>query len=511
MAKKSNDKVIVTHKGALVEKYGTSGVAKIRQALNALIAADKKRGIQTRVVHLDDSGVMKKLGVRRFVDIADYRAAKVAIDGVYKKLDPDYLLILGSTDVIPHQDLRNPAYETGPDGDDDHEAWSDLPYACDTPYDRDIAKFVGPTRVVGRLPDLTGATEPSHLLKLLKVASTWTCSSPKEYTKHFGLSAYSWRLSTQKSLDKLFGPGHSMLTAPPRGPSYPKGELGARMHFINCHGGKASPEFLGQKGSSYPVSLETRHTRSVRPGTVASVECCYGAELYDSVTLGLDHPICQSYLREGAYGYFGSTTIAYGPADENGAADLICQYFLRNVLEGASIGRAALVARQQFVEECKQTDPIDLKTLAQFCLYGDPSITPVETSKETKAPKGVDKEDADRFRRRERRAKLKETGDFLQKTKPTASKRQSGVRMSPQAHTALRNIAAKEGLPRNLKFDAYAVKGAKKPRGGSAKAATAPSRYYLAISRPDPSKYRVVVVAKELNGRVIDHRVYYER
>lgn len=90
-------------------------------------------------------------------------------------------------------------------------------------------------------------------------------------------------------------------------------------------------------------------------GTVAAVECCYGAELYDATTLGIDLPICQSYLRQGAYGYFGSTTIAYGPVDSNGAADLICQYFLLNVLEGSSLGRATLAARQQFVGNAAQT------------------------------------------------------------------------------------------------------------------------------------------------------------
>ena len=33
-----------------------------------------------------------------------------------------------------------------------------------------------------------------------------------------------------------------------------------------------------------------------------------------------------TYLTEGAYGVFGSTTIAYGPSEGNGQADYICQY-----------------------------------------------------------------------------------------------------------------------------------------------------------------------------------------
>ena len=64
-------------------------------------------------------------------------------------------MILGAPDVVPHQDMKNPAFD--PPDDPDEYAYGDLPYACDAPYSRDIATFKGPTRVVGRLPDLTKA------------------------------------------------------------------------------------------------------------------------------------------------------------------------------------------------------------------------------------------------------------------------------------------------------------------------------------------------------------------
>ena len=92
-------------------------------------------------------------------------------------------------------------------------------------------------------------------------------------------------------------------------------------------------------------------------------------------------PICQRYLIQGAYGYFGSSTIAYGPEEGNGAADLITQYFLMAVLDGASLGRAALVARQRFVQQTAELDPVDLKTLGQFNLLGDPSIHPATVTR----------------------------------------------------------------------------------------------------------------------------------
>ena len=88
---------------------------------------------------------------------------------------------------------------------------------------------------------------------------------------------------------------------------------------------------------------------------MAAVECCYGAPLYDSITLSLPLPICQRYLIEGAYGYFGSSTIAYGVRYGQWSADLITQYFLL-AIDGASLGRAALTARQQFVQQSAELD-----------------------------------------------------------------------------------------------------------------------------------------------------------
>src|SRR5688572_27704841 len=507
-----DDKIIVTHKGALIAKYGTKGVKRIETALRALVAADKKRGVKTRIVPLDDTRTMKSLRTRPLVDNTDTRAAKIAIDGVYKRAKPDYLMILGATDVIPHQDLRNPAFDAG--DDDDRFAYGDLPYACDTPYSRDIATFVGPTLVVGRLPDLTGASEPSHLLSLLKTATQWKGRKTDDYKSHFGLSTHSWRKSSQRSIDEIFGDNNgTLLISPPKGPRY-RAELGARMHFINCHGGPAAPEFYGEKGSSQPIALTTDTTaRRIREGTVASVECCYGAELYDSVILDMDIPICQSYLRQGGYGYLGSTTIAYGPAEPpNGAADVLCACFLRNVLAGASVGRATLQARQQFVEQCDQADPVDLKTLAQFCLYGDPSVVPVMNNAPMETPKGVNEDVVVRAERHERREKLRKKGEFLKRTKPTASKPEHGARMSKQVKTALGNFAAEGGLSRKQHFTAYAVKGARRSNRGKTKAESNVTRYYVAVGRPRRSSpYRVVVVARERNGHVFERRIYFER
>jgi hypothetical protein len=510
-----SDKIIVTNKSALKAKYGAAGLTAIQSAVSKLIAADKKRKITGQLVYLDDAAAMKKMGGTAVTVAASPRQNKKAIDSICKKAEPDYLVILGAIDVVPHQDLKNPAHSAD---DEDAQAYGDLPYACDAPYSTDIARFVGPTRVVGRIPDLVGANRPTYLLGLLKTATGFVSRPAKDYENYFGLSTDEWKASSSMSLEGVFGNSTRLVLSPKDGPNHTAAVLKPLAHFINCHGGSSSPVFQGQKGGSYPESLTSKLIDGkIGEGTVASVECCYGAELYDSITLGLDLPICQNYLQQGAYGYFGSTTIAYGPADANGAADLICQYFLKEVRDGASTGRAALTARQKFVEQTGQMDPIDLKTLGQFCLLGDPGITPVATMAGQDASKGAAvAEDDVRFARAERRVGLREKGLFLAKTKPTASKPIPDSKPAPKAKAALESIAKKAGLGGKETFRAFAVntKSSKKTAGG--KAASAPTRYFLTVGsreKPVPPKVNagVAVVAKEVNGTIVGYRIYEQR
>jgi hypothetical protein len=513
-----NDKVIVTNRSALVKKYDSNGIAAIGQALKDLVDSDKQRGIETKIVHIDSEEDMRGAGNIKVINALDARQNKEAIDAIYNSLNPDYLVILGAPDVIPHQDLKNPVFaQNGGDGDDDAYAWSDLPYACNTPYSQDTSSFIGPTRVVGRIPDLFGASEPSYLISLLRTASQYKSRPIQDYGKYLGLTAEVWKGSSSISIRNIFGNDQDLLLAPPSGPEYPNGQLNCLIHFINCHGATAAPEFYGQTGNSYPISLTTQKTSGqIREGTIAAVECCYGAELYDSATLSADKPICQSYLEQGTYGYFGSTTIAYGPADTNGSADLICQYFLIQILNGASIGRAALMARQQYVGNVSQMDAVDLKTLAQFYLLGDPSIQPIVKSHPTDIPPEVDTSEAERFTRAERREKMKQMGEFLSKTKPTASKQVPAGDLSSTARDALSNIVKKAGLPSDVKITAFGVETPPGVEGIDAKATVVPSRYLIAIGIPHGThkeniKRGVAVVAKELNGRIINYRIYHQR
>jgi hypothetical protein len=84
------------------------------------------------------------------------------------------------------------------------------------------------------------------------------------------------------------------------------------------------------------------------------------------------------YLLGGAAAYVGSTNRAMGPSISNAQADLMVQFFLDAVLKGGSTGRAMLQARQRFANTQKMSTPTNLKTLAQFVLYADPSVVPID-------------------------------------------------------------------------------------------------------------------------------------
>src|SRR5689334_740905 len=159
-------KIIVTHEAAMRKKYGRRWL-KVKAAVKKLIAADRRSGITSLFVALDD----RKFGQMRartgtpttFKDAIDYAY------GVHRK--PDYIAILGGPDIVPLQDMTNPL--TGDDRKDDPVVPSDLPYACDAPPSADISTFLGPSRAVGRIPDLPKTSDPALLIALLGHATRW--------------------------------------------------------------------------------------------------------------------------------------------------------------------------------------------------------------------------------------------------------------------------------------------------------------------------------------------------
>ena len=279
-------------------------------------------------------------------------------------------------------------------------------------------------------------------------------------------------LTTRLSLRELFGSASDLQISPPKGPAWPKTALARRSHFINCHGDTLDPSFYGEWDGEFPEAhASARLAGRISDGTVVAAECCYGGQLYDPE--GGQMGICSAYLGNGAYGVFGSSTIAYGPADTNGSADLICQYFLKHVLAGASLGRAALEAHQQFVERVTLLDPVDLKTLGQFSLLGDPSIHAVATVKSTAASTKAFKATVRSMPptpigRTLRRERLLRRGLALPKIVATVRKQ---AKNAPPKVKAMLASAAKETHLKDVRFASFAARPIANGLSKSAKAA----------------------------------------
>lgn len=385
------DKILIGNAQALEAKYGPGGAQKIQQAVQGLIAADKTRGLRTQLVDISDAAAMKPFRGSKVTTSTSERQNKEAVDAIYRSARPDYLVILDAPDVIPHIKLDNSISD-----DDDKEVPSDLPYASDAAYgSKEIRSYSEITRVVGRIPGITAAKTPDFLIGQIVNATNFKTGKRADHLAYFGLSAQVWEKSTRLSVDNIFGKDDVAICPPTVTPAV-RDMLASLSHFINCHGSEADPQFYGQKGSSYPVSLTSDDVgKSVRPNTVVAAECCYGAQLFDPAFAEGKLPIPNAYLQAGAAGFFGSTNVAYGPPTKNGAADLITQYFLINALSGASLGRACLQARQRFVQTQKMADLVNLKTLGQFILLADPSIQLCEAERQephavTAALDGID-------------------------------------------------------------------------------------------------------------------------
>jgi hypothetical protein len=263
------DKVVVTNETALRAKYGAAYSAKIKPAIAALIAADKARGLNTIMIAIDAAG-MAKYKVKPVARADDARPCKIAIDAIYAALRPAYICILGSVDVVPHVELINPLKS---DGDD--VVPSDLPYACAHTFSQKIEDFMAPTRVVGRLPDVTAGKDASYLVGVLDIAARAQSQAASKYGPYLGVSAKVWDASTRESVRKAFGADGDLQDVPPRHPPW-TARIGRLSHFFNCHGAPADPHFYGQQGSSYPIAHDAARLKGLQRGTVLAAECCYG-------------------------------------------------------------------------------------------------------------------------------------------------------------------------------------------------------------------------------------------
>ncbi len=380
------DKLVVVNLCALRGKYGFEA-PRIQRALNALIRADHARNIRSVLVDVSAATQLATVGAIPVADATDYVGAKRAIDALCNATAPDYVLLVGSNDLLPLVPLATPFPSTEPDRD----IPSDLPYACVEPAGSPLENYIAPSRVVGRLPDLPGHGDHHASVAfaaMIRQSTRWTSRLSDVYRNHLTISTAAWQVSTGITATGLFGIGATVLNAPPASAPWDKATLRRPLHLINLHGAPASSSWLGDPGFAVAIDASDL-TGAIGAGTVVSCEACSGGDVFDPALSGGALPLPVAYLRNGAYGFVGPTCISYGGRRVPDAADVLCRYLVEEVLGGASIGRAFLQARQRYVTDQVIMTPADLKTLAQFVLLADPSVVPVTAPEAVPLPPTV--------------------------------------------------------------------------------------------------------------------------
>jgi hypothetical protein len=497
-------KLIISCKGALTLKYGAD-FKKVDALLAKLATADKTKNLTTRIVYIDDPASASKAGIPVFTSTTE-KDCKNAVDALYTKLKPDYIMLFGAQDIVPLVSIVNPA------SDEDTTVPSDLPYACDAPYSTQAQDFVGPTRVVGRLPDIPGKGDVGYVQALIDTAIGSKPGKAADYSAYFGITAKVWQKSTSLSLQSVFGNFSALLQCPTDTATSKSGNLKPLSHFINCHGAALDYSFYGQSGVSYPESMNTKNlTGKVSKGTVVAAECCYGAQLIDTSTSGGGGQlsISNNYLLNGALGFLGSSTIAYGPADSNDQADLVCAYFFSSILKGASTGRSLLEARQQYLSRSgPHLDPVALKTMSQFYLLGDPSLQPVANPIDSKKVAAG----ADTIKGR--RLQLYNKGAILQQSVIPAEK--VPLKKSVRRRKDIRAILEQEGMMDSTEEHYISEPRSQRHSLVTKEMASNPIQFRtFTMKTPEKGKKTVkqikLLLVKETDSGILDYHVYFSR
>lgn len=282
----------------------------------------------------------------------------------------DYHLIVGDEQTIEPFVFDNYC------ADNDDEVVSDLPYMTldsSNPFDGIEGINVDSFIQTGRIPAFSGDNFDLAVEYMINRMGIENESANKE----FGLSAEVWK-SESKHVFSEFS-SETLLESPPVDLDSKKLEdtisPDARLLYFNLHGSNQTEYWYGQIGYSYPKAAEPYSFDNMIPGYFIGVEACYGAAFAERDE---DSSILKRVLKNGCLAFLGSSAIAYGTSEEPGsAADIIVGSFLKSVSSGKTAGDAYIAGITDLLMQ--EVEDVEIKTLLEFALYGDPSTTVIQS------------------------------------------------------------------------------------------------------------------------------------
>lgn len=282
----------------------------------------------------------------------------------------DYHLIIGDEQTIEPFVFDNYC------ADNDDEVVSDLPYMTldsSNLFEGLEEISVGSFIQTGRIPAFYGNNFDLAVEYMINRMGVENESAKKE----FGLSAEVWK-SESKHVFSKFSSG-TILESPPVNLDSVKLEdiipSDARILYFNLHGSNQTEYWYGQIDYSYPKAAEPYSFDNMIPGYFIGVEACYGANYAERDE---DSSILKRVMKKGCLAFLGSSAIAYGTTEEPGsAADIIVGSFLKSVSSGKTAGDAYIAGITDLLMQ--EVEDVEIKTLLEFALYGDPSTTVIQS------------------------------------------------------------------------------------------------------------------------------------
>lgn len=387
--------MLLANRSALVRRFGMSASKQIDQSIRQLCQVLRQQGMTVCAGYIDDPVDLVIGDIRVHQPVATDAMAirdmvRVFAERVQSRgLEVATLLLIGGDDCIPFHRLHNPI------PDDEKNLLSDNPYACDD------SGYLIPQRIVARIP--TGDdNDPRLLLTMLNTMTSYHASARHEGRLGFdlgawlrirnadgddlarGVAAEVWQAPSHEILRNLHADAN-LLTSPPLDHMQLTKRMlsGREVLYINLHGASGMPHFYGQAENSWgaatalPIAITPEHMSGATvAGTILLSEACYGAELLGRTS---ENSIPLRALANGALAFVGSTVNAYGSAQTPLlGADLLFERLTHHMAHGLPVGLALHFARLEFAQTMYERqgflDDVDMKTLIEFILLGDPWV-----------------------------------------------------------------------------------------------------------------------------------------
>jgi hypothetical protein len=353
--------LILTREKSLLGQLNASS-SQLRHLIKDYIRNSSERGVKYYYLNLDRFPLYNGDG---------------CVDSVIKVLRevvaiarPKYLFILGNEKIIDVARWEN----NTEDGDPIVE--SDLCYSTldvESPWDGQRYDFDKTIRV-GRLPTYEG--EDFDSFKSYFETATANIGRLDRIVP-YGLSALVWEEESNYEFKKIAP--RKVDVSPIVAHSTVSTRMGfeSNLLFFNLHGSNRAKYWYGQDGGNYPTAFSPEALSDMDRPYFLGVEACYGARYLGGLKPG--ESILFTAMENKCLAFLGSSRIAFGTSTPNGScADFVIGSYVENIKKGESAGDSHIAGLKRLTEDWDSMDDADIKTMAEFSLYGDPSARAVK-------------------------------------------------------------------------------------------------------------------------------------